>query len=177
LTTDPDYPYSWRKCISEINLFKLLTQFDLCFLISIASLILVCSTPFFEEWIKGKKIPDVFDQVTFIAYDPFAPALRSWTKHHFGLFQFKPDIALSVESVRAVITAVEHHLGLGVVPAHLVQAALERGNLTGIELEHRPMTNQIAVVQMSNKIPTITEKSFIRYVEKRWTVESKSPVP
>jgi DNA-binding transcriptional LysR family regulator len=136
-------------------------------------LILVCSTPFFEDRIKGKKIPDVFDQVTFIAYDPFAPALRGWTKHHFGLFQLKPDIALSVESVRAVITAVEHHLGLGVVPAHLVQAALERGELTGIESERRPMINHIAVVQLANKIPTITEKSFIGYVEKRWTAESK----
>ena len=136
-------------------------------------LILVCSTPFFEDRIKGKKIPDVFDQVTFIAYDPFAPALRSWTKHHFGLFQFKPDIVLSVESVRAVITAVEHHLGLGVVPAHLVQAALDRGDLTGIELRRRPMINHIAVVQLANKIPTITEKSFIRHVEKRWTAKSK----
>ena len=136
------------------------------------TLILVCSTSFFQDRIKDKKIPDVFHRVTFIAYDPFAPALLSWMRHHFGPFQFKPDVVLSVESVRAVITAVEHHLGLGVVPAHLVQAALDQGALTGIELERRPMINHIAVVQLANKIPTITEKSFVGYVEKRWKAES-----
>jgi LysR family transcriptional regulator, transcriptional activator of the cysJI operon len=136
------------------------------------ALILVCSTPFFQDRIKGNRIPEVFHRVTFIAYDPFAPALRNWMRHHFNILQFKPDIVLSVESVRAVITAVEHHLGLGVVPAHLVQAAVDQGCLTGIALERRPMINHIAVVQLANKIPTITEKSFVGHVEKWWKVES-----
>jgi DNA-binding transcriptional LysR family regulator len=136
-------------------------------------LILVCSTPYYQDRIRDKKIPHVFHQVTFIAYDFFAPALRSWMKHHFGIFQIKPDIVLAVESVRAVITAIEHDLGLGVVPAHLVQSALDQGGLTAIGSDRKAMINHIAVVQLANKIPTITEKSFVGHVEKLWKAESK----
>ncbi len=134
-------------------------------------LILVCSTPYFRKRIKDKNIPQALHRATFVDYDPFAPALRSWMKHHFKEVQVKPDIVLSVESVRALITAVTHHLGLGVVPAHLVQALLDKGDLTCIASESDPMINRIAVVQLGNKISTITEKSFIGYVEKQWRAE------
>lgn len=134
-------------------------------------LILICSTPYFQNQIKDKKIPRVFHQVAFIAYDPFAPALRNWLKHHYGMLQVKPDIVLSVESVRAVITAIEHHLGLGVVPAHLVQTGLEQGVLTCIGSDRNALINRIAVVQLANKVPTITEKSFVSHVEKMWKAE------
>jgi DNA-binding transcriptional LysR family regulator len=83
----------------------------------------------------------------------------------------KPDIVLSVESVRAVITAIEHDLGLGVVPAHLVRAALDHGDITRIASRRSPMINHIAVVQLANKIPTVTEKSFIKHVEGSWRAE------
>ncbi len=138
------------------------------------ALILVCSTPYFQGRIKDQKLPQAFLQTTFIAYDPFAPALQSWMRHHFKNFQIKPDIVLSVESVRAVITAIKHHLGLGLVPAHMVQGALRKGDLTGIDTDRTTMVNHIAVVQLANKIPTIAEKSFITQVEKLWRAESKA---
>ncbi len=136
------------------------------------TLILACSTCYFHNRIEGKKMPQAFHQATFIAYDPFAPALRAWMKHHFGISQMKPDIVLSVESVRAVITAIENHLGLGVVPAHLVQSALEQEKIARIASRRSPMVNHIAVVQLANKIPTVTEKSFIGHVERLWQTES-----
>ena len=135
-------------------------------------LILICSTTYFRDRIKGEKIPQALGQASFVAYDPHAPALRAWVKHHFGLTSFKPDIVLSVESVRAVITAVEHHLGMGVVPAHLVQTALDHGVVTRIGSRRSPIINHIAVAQLANKIPTVTEKSFIGHVEKLWYGES-----
>ena len=135
-------------------------------------LILVCSMAYYQERLKNEALPQAFRQLNFVAYDPFGPALRSWLKHHFGLTQIKLDIVLSVESVRAVITAVKHHLGLGVVPAHLVQTALDQGDLVCVLPEARAMINRIAVVQLSAKIPTVTEKSFIRHVEKLWEEES-----
>ncbi|MGD9209721.1 MAG: LysR family transcriptional regulator [Desulfobacteraceae bacterium] len=136
-------------------------------------LILVCSTSYFQDQIKDKNKPQVFQTATFITYEPFAPALRSWMKHHFENFQIKPDIVLSVESVRAVITAIENHMGLGVVPAYLVETAISKGDLTCIRSNRNPMINHIAVVQLANKIPTITEKSFIGHVEKQWQMESR----
>jgi DNA-binding transcriptional LysR family regulator len=137
-------------------------------------LILVCSMDFYQDRIKDKKIPYVFNAVTFVAYDPFAPALRSWMRHHYDSFALKPDIVLSVESVRAVITAVEHHLGLGLVPAHLVKDALDQSALTAIPSDRTPMINHIAVVQLANKLATTTEQSFIGYVENRWKTECNS---
>ena len=136
------------------------------------TLILACSTPYFWNFIKDKKMPQALHKATFIAYDPFAPALRTWVKHHFDISKMKPDIVLSVESVRAVITAIEQHLGLGVVPAHLVRAALDQGEIACVESKRGPVINHIAVAQLSNKIPTVTEKSFIKHVEESWRVES-----
>lgn len=135
------------------------------------ALVLVCSTPYFQNRIKGQKIPQGLHRATFIAYDPFAPALRSWMRHHFANFQIKPDIVLSVESVRAVITAITHHLGFGLAPAHLVQTALDNGEMTRIGSDRNPMINHIAVVQLADKIPTIAEKTFIAHVEKLWRAE------
>jgi DNA-binding transcriptional LysR family regulator len=136
------------------------------------NLILACSTPYFQHRIRGKKMPQALHGATFIAYDPFAPALRTWVKHHLGITRMKPDIVLSVESVRAVITAIEQNLGLGVVPAHLVRTALDREEITCVESKRSPVINHIAVAQLANKIPTVTEKSFIKHVEKSWCSES-----
>ncbi len=135
------------------------------------TLILACSTPYFRDHIKGRKMPSALNEANFIAYDPFGPALRAWMKHHFGITRMKPDIVLSVESVRAVITAIENHLGLGVVPVHLVQDALDSHDIAVIASRRSPVINHIAVVQLANKIPTVTEKSFIGHVEKLWRAE------
>ncbi len=140
------------------------------------TLILACSASYYRDRIGEEDLPRVFYEATFIAYDPFAPALRAWMKHHFNISRIKPDIVLSVESVRTVITAIENHLGLGIVPAHLVTPALDQGSIIRIESGRRPIINHIAVVQLANKIPTITEKSFIGHVEKMWRAESgKTP--
>ena len=132
------------------------------------TLMLVCSKEYFDKKVRTEDIRSMLETLSFVAYSPFAPAVNSWLKHHCNLTHIKPEIVLSVESVRSVITAVEHHAGMGVVPAHLVSEALDSGRLIAIHSTAAEMVNRIAVVQLSNKIPTLTEKTFVRYVEQSW---------
>ncbi len=43
---------------------------------------------------------------SFVAYHPRAPAVRGWFRHHFDKQPTHLEVALTVESVQAVIAAV-----------------------------------------------------------------------
>ncbi len=94
---------------------------------------------------------------SYVAYRPRAPALHSWFSHHFKQTALALDIALTVESVQAVVTAVEHHMGLGVVPRHVIEQRLQRGRLVAIETRRKPLVNRIALVRLLDRVPTALE--------------------
>ncbi len=104
-------------------------------------------------------------EAPFIAYRRHAPSLRSWFRRHVA-----PDtpanavkIALTVESVAAAIEGAVNHLGLAVVPSHLVSDALSAGTLVEVQTETAGEINRISIVQLQDKIPTLTERTFIKF--------------
>jgi DNA-binding transcriptional LysR family regulator len=101
---------------------------------------------------------------SYVAYRPRAPALHSWFAHHFRKTALPLDIALTVESVPAVIGAIEAHMGLGIVPSHRVSAQLRRGRLVQIATRRKPLTNRISLVRLLDRVPSALEKAVARYL-------------
>lgn len=99
----------------------------------------------------------------FVDYATSAPAVRGWFRHHFGRAPARVDVVLAVESVQAVIHAVERGIGLGVVPAHAIASALAAGQLMPVATRRRPLTNQISLVRLSGKVPARLEREFVAH--------------
>ena len=87
-----------------------------------------------------------------------APAVKSWFRHHFNAPAPEIRIAMTVESVRAVITGMKSGLGLGIVPSHAIGSELKDRTLVRVQTGKREMLNRISLVQLQNKVPSLTRK-------------------
>jgi DNA-binding transcriptional LysR family regulator len=100
----------------------------------------------------------------YIAYRHNAQTLKNWFKHHFGKYNVNLNVVLTVGSHQAVIAAINHHVGLGVVASHMVNENLNSGQVVRIESSKAQIINQISLVHLQNKIPTHTEKVFEKFL-------------
>lgn len=108
---------------------------------------------------------------SFVAYQARAPAVRSWFRHHFEREPSRLLVTLSVESVQAVIAAVRHGMGLGVVPAHTVATDVEHDRLVVVTTRRRAIRNRVSLVRLLDKVPSATERAFVRFLSQ----STKSP--
>jgi DNA-binding transcriptional LysR family regulator len=130
-------------------------------------LVLVGERAYEARVLAGSRALARVGAASFIAYQPTAPAVRGWFRHAFGRVPPRLDVALVVESVQAVITAVRHGMGLGVVPSHTVAPQLADGSLVRIGSRKRAIVNRVSLVRVLDKVPSRTEKAFVRFLE-RW---------
>ena len=70
-------------------------------------LLLIASADYEAEHLHGGRGLRKLSEASFIAYQPRAPAIRGWFRHHFDKEPARIELALSVESVQAVIAAVK----------------------------------------------------------------------
>lgn len=128
------------------------------------ALLLVGAAEYEAAQLQGSRAFARLSAARFVDYHPSAPAVRGWFRHHFERAPARLELALAVESVQAVICAVEHGLGLGVVPAHSVARALESGRLVAVGTRRRALTNQISLVRLADKLPSRLEREFVAHV-------------
>ncbi len=99
----------------------------------------------------------------FIAYQPKAPALKGWFRHHFDKYTVNPRIVLIVDSVQAVIEAVRKGMGMGVIASHLAYEEISAGTIVPVTTRRPAIINRISLVQLQDKVPSLTEKTFQAY--------------
>lgn len=100
----------------------------------------------------------------FITYKNDALALKNWFRHHFKLLSPKINIVMTVDSLQAVISGIEHHLGLGIVASHLVYEKIHDGSIVPVKTTQPEIVNRISLVQLQDKVPSLTEKTFLRHM-------------
>lgn len=131
------------------------------------SLVLVAAREHEARVLAGSRAFGRLAAASFVEYQPAALAVRGWFRHVFGRVPPRLDLALVVESVQAVVTAVRHGMGLGLVPAHTVAAELEAGTLVVVGPKKRALVNRVSLVRVLDKVPSRVEKAFVRFLE-RW---------
>ncbi len=128
------------------------------------ALVLVGAPQFEREHLDGGRSFAKLAACRFVDYHPGAPAVRGWFEHHFERVPPRIELALAVESVQAVIRAVELGMGLGLVPAHTVADALAAGRLVTITTRRRALGNRVSLVRMLDRVPSRLEQAFVSFV-------------
>ncbi|MCK4536792.1 MAG: hypothetical protein KAT93_07255, partial [Desulfuromonadales bacterium] len=85
-------------------------------------------------------------------------------RHHFKLLSPKINTVLTVDSLEAVISGIEHHIGLGIVASHLVYEKIQAGSILPVTTGQPEIVNRISLVQLQDKVPSLTEKTFLRHM-------------
>ena len=129
--------------------------------------VLVCSSRYYEDHIKNDHSFKHLVGQGFITYHQDAPMIKAWFKHHFGKSNLKITSALNIDSHQAIISAIQHHVGMGVIASHFVRNELESGQIIKIETSKPEINNQISLTQLQDKIPTYTEKVFQEFMLKK----------
>ena len=129
-------------------------------------LILACSNEYYDMEVKADHAFESLITKDFIADEHHALALKSWFKHHFRKSSVKLNIIMTVESHQAVISGVKQGMGIGVVASHLVMEEINRRSVVPITTGKKEVINHISLVQLQDKIPTLTEKVFQSHLKK-----------
>ncbi len=126
--------------------------------------ILACSRQYYDREIQGDHSLEKLESLSFISYEKSSLSLRNWFKHHFDKTPGALQRILTVDSHQAVINAIKNHLGLGVIAAPIVRKELELGILSPIRTRHPSVINKIALALLQDKVLTLTERTFIRFM-------------
>lgn len=125
--------------------------------------VMICSKEYFSEHISHDNSLKTLLKKDFITYRQNNIILKSWFKHHYKTRSPNISVVFTVDNVRAVVSAVENHIGLGVVPYHVVRDEVESGKIVTIPSAKDNIINNISLLQLQDKIPTIAEKYFVSY--------------
>lgn len=129
-------------------------------------LILACSKDYYDTEIRGDHSFETLVKKDFISYELHDLTLINWFKHHFGKSTVTRNIVMTVESHQAVVSGIVHGLGLGIVASHLVWEEISNEDIIPITTPKSEVINRISLVQLQDKIPTLTEKIFQAYFKK-----------
>ncbi len=83
-------------------------------------IILACSKQYYAKSVKKDHSFKCLTQQNFITYRQGAQTIKSWFKHHFGKSNPHLQTVLTVDSHQAIISAIQHHVGMGIIASYLV---------------------------------------------------------
>lgn len=124
-------------------------------------IILACSKSYYRRHIKGDLSSAHLLAQEYISYDNNFLAIHGWFRHHFGKQAVKINAVLTVDSIQAVLAAIENDIGLGVITSNQMQS----GNLIPITTDKKEIVNTISLIQLKDKVPSFTEKKFQQFLK------------
>ncbi|XXJ19009.1 LysR family transcriptional regulator [Desulfovibrio caledoniensis] len=127
--------------------------------------VLACSREYYEQAIAGDHSFAHLAGREFVAYRESSLTLTGWFLHHFGKPCAGLNRVLSADSHQAIISGIRAHLGLGVIASHLVREDLAAGSIVPIRTGTREIVNTISLAQLLDKVPNLTERTFLRYLQ------------
>ena len=126
--------------------------------------ILACSKRYYEKSLKKDQSFTTLSKQNFISYKKNNQTVKQWFKHHFSKTNIHVHDVLTVDNHEAVISAIKKDIGLGIVASHLVEKEIQTEQIVHIKTSASEITNAIALVNLQEKIPTLTEKVFGKYL-------------
>ena len=126
--------------------------------------ILAGARSYCDQVLAGDFSPEKLQTADFITYKHDALALRNWFRHHFKMLSPHLHIVLTMDSLQAVISGIENQVGLGIVASHLVYDKIQNGSIVPITTQTPPLVNRISLVQLQDKVPSLTEKTFLKHM-------------
>lgn len=123
-------------------------------------IILVCSKEYYDNHLAGGDNFSRLRGLDFISDEHENSYLKHWFSHHYDQNKIDFKVVMMVESHRASLNCVRLGMGLTVTSRHLVWEDLKQGSMVAIDTPVENATNTISLIQLQDKKPTVTEKSF-----------------
>lgn len=123
-------------------------------------MVMVCSKSYYEQQINGNHSLKNLLTKDYITDEDDPSILAMWYKHHFRKTPENLNIVMTMDSHEALISALKLGMGLGVATAHLMWNEIQSGDVVPITMAKANMVNMISLVQLQDKVPTLTEKTF-----------------
>lgn len=131
-------------------------------------LIPVGSSKYIRRHLKNGPALESLLQCQFVSYKTHAPELKDWFFHHYNSSFRQLDIVLTVESVQAIINAVQSNLGLGIVPQYLVQSYILKKQLEPIRVGKDEVRSRISFLKLEGRKPGISERLFVELIKSKF---------
>lgn len=136
-------------------------------------LILACSQDYYQEEINGDHSYANLASKQFLSDEDDLMILSHWFRHHFKKSVTKLNVVMTTNSHEALISGIRLGMGLGLTSAHLVFDELSNGTIISIETAKKNAMSWISLVQLQDKIPTLTEKIFLAHLKREADVLKK----
>lgn len=123
-------------------------------------MLLVCSRDYYEREIRGDHSLKNLIGKDFITDEDDPSTLEVWFNHHFRKGADNLNTVLTIDNHQALVSSLKLGMGLGVAAAHLIWNEIRRKELIPVTTEQGYLVNMISLVQLQDKRPTLTEKTF-----------------
>lgn len=125
---------------------------------------LICSNVYYDQEINGDHSYENLITKSFISDEHNNMFIQHWFNHHFKKAAAKPNIVITVESHQANLRCAKLGMGLTVTASHMVWKDITEGKVIPITTDTQNAINTISMVQLLDKVPTITEKTFQNHI-------------
>ncbi|WP_419175094.1 LysR family transcriptional regulator [Desulfosediminicola sp.] len=135
-------------------------------------LTLICSKHYYDRKIEGNHSYQHLIEQDFISDEHDDLFLKHWFLHHFGKSNIHLNVVLMVESHQANLRCVKLGMGMAATSSHLVWREITGGKIVQINSPTPNAINTISLVELQDRIPTITEKTFLTHIKQTMLEDS-----
>jgi len=128
--------------------------------------IMVCSRMYFNRNIAEKTDFEHLLKRDYLATKTGTMDIDQWFQHHHKRIPYKLNYVMTTDNHQAFLDGIRNGMGLGVIPYNLVSREIESGSLSCVSGTGNEMINTLSIVQLKNKMPSLTEKAFIAVLKK-----------
>lgn len=128
-------------------------------------LTLICSEEYYTREIAGDHSYKNLIEKEFISDEHDDMFLKHWFFHHFKKSNVRPNVVLTVESHQACLRCVKLGMGLTTTSSHMVWKEIVAGSIVPVVTDTSNAINTISLVELQDKVPTITEKTFRTHIQ------------
>ncbi|SHJ19712.1 DNA-binding transcriptional regulator, LysR family [Malonomonas rubra DSM 5091] len=128
-------------------------------------LILACSKDYYQREIQRDHSFANLVAKDYISDEDELMFLNHWFRHHFKKVPAKLNLVMTTDSHEALISGIRLGMGLGQTSTHLVYEELTCGEIVPITTSKKNALSWTSLVQLQDKVPSLTEKTFITHLK------------
>lgn len=147
------------------NYLKRFTQIS-CLPLAREDLVLTASAHFYDQEVRDNVRFDHLKTLSHVAYVDTLDDIDKWYGHHFGKTP-KVRAAVVADNVHAVLAAVRSSLGLGLLPAQMIDEEIKARRLRVIDTGRAPLVNKMQLIRLKDRVTSAAERAFVAALKER----------
>lgn len=138
--------------------------------------VLACSIKYEEKYLQQDYSFANLIKQRFIAQQPDARAIRNWFYHNYQKSCQELNTVLTLASHQGVVNGIKCDIGLGIIVFQLAREDISSGEIVVIQTGKNNPVNKVSLVQLLDKLPSMTEKSIQAHIQKGLQKENSAQI-